>query len=109
VLDSVENHLLQERYPEMLRELAELGESPTDTARFQMRYYFLRGYATALGGGDLTRALADFAQILERLDAGNHTMFSVLAYAALGSPTTRRGRPTGPRPTSTRWPARFAS
>lgn len=84
VLDSVENHLLQERYPEMLRELAELGESPTDTARFQMRYYFLRGYAMALGGGDLTRALADFAQILERLDAGHHTMFSVLAYAGTG-------------------------
>ena len=84
VLEDAENHLLQERYATVLDSLATLGNPQDDSSTFQLRFYFLRGYATALGPGSLGDALYDFSQILNRLDEGHHTLFSVLAYTGMG-------------------------
>ncbi|HIW71826.1 MAG TPA: helix-turn-helix domain-containing protein [Candidatus Levilactobacillus faecigallinarum] len=91
VLEIAENHLLQERYQAVLLALRNLGEPTQDSTTFQLRYYFLRGYATALGDGTLGDALYDFSQILNRLDEGHRTMFSTLAYTGMGIAYNRSG------------------
>lgn len=84
ILESAETHLQQEMYPKVHADLEQLGDPTGDSVTFQLRYYFLRGYATALSHGSISDALYDFSQILSRLDEGHHSMYAILAYTGTG-------------------------
>ncbi|MDT6981263.1 helix-turn-helix transcriptional regulator [Levilactobacillus zymae] len=84
ILESAETHLQQEMYPMVHADLEKLGDPANDSVTFQLRYYFLRGYATALSHGSVSDALYDFSQILNRLDEGHHSMYAMLAYTGTG-------------------------
>ncbi|CAJ1229214.1 helix-turn-helix domain-containing protein [Levilactobacillus zymae] len=84
ILESAETHLQQEMYPLVHADLEKLGDPVDDSVTFQLRYYFLRGYATALSHGSISDALYDFSQILNRLDEGHHSMYAMLAYTGTG-------------------------
>ncbi|GEO69782.1 helix-turn-helix domain-containing protein [Levilactobacillus acidifarinae] len=84
ILESAETHLQQEMYPMVHADLEKLGDPIDDSVTFQLRYYFLRGYATALSHGSISDALYDFSQILNRLDEGHHSMYAMLAYTGMG-------------------------
>lgn len=91
VLEAAENHLLQEKYAVVTQALLTLGDPRQDSVAFQLRYYFLHGYATALGTDRLGDALYDFSQIVNRLDEGHHTLFTLLAYTGMGIAFNRSG------------------
>lgn len=83
-LEQAEFQLLVGEYDAAQASLDKLGDPANGTLNFQMRYYFIRGYVTALNGGAIADALYDFSQILNRLDEGHHSMYSLLAYTGMG-------------------------
>lgn len=84
ILEAAETHLQREMYPAVRADLVQLGDPHEDSTTFQLRYYFLCGYATALGHGSISDALFDFSQILNRLDESHHSMYALLAYTGTG-------------------------
>ncbi|WP_125580911.1 helix-turn-helix domain-containing protein [Levilactobacillus cerevisiae] len=83
-LEQAEFQLLVGEYAEAQANLKKLGDPANGTLNFQMRYYFIRGYVTALNGGAIADALYDFSQILNRFDEGHHSVYSLLAYTGMG-------------------------
>ncbi|WP_367296231.1 helix-turn-helix domain-containing protein [Levilactobacillus yonginensis] len=83
-LEQAEFQLLIGEYKEAAASLKKLGNPETGTLTFQMRFYFIRGYITALTGGPIADSLYDFSQILNRFDEGHHSMYSMLAYTGMG-------------------------
>ncbi|MFC6274479.1 helix-turn-helix transcriptional regulator [Levilactobacillus tangyuanensis] len=83
-LEQAEWRLLQGEFDQVKAQLAQVDHVERGTQTFQMRYFFIHGYVTALDGGSVTDALFDFSQILDRFDEGHHTLYALLAYAGTG-------------------------
>ncbi|WP_203643107.1 helix-turn-helix transcriptional regulator [Levilactobacillus andaensis] len=90
-LEQAEFQLLQGEYDQVKDSLQQLGDPTNGTVNFQMRFYFIRGYLTALNGGTIADALYDFSQILNRFDEGHHSMYSTLAYTGMGIAYSNHG------------------
>ncbi|WP_354631329.1 helix-turn-helix domain-containing protein [Levilactobacillus brevis] len=90
-LEEAEFQLLVEEYDQVRANLAKLGDPTKGTSTFQLRFYFIRGYVTALSGGAIADALYDFSQILNRLDEGHHSMYTLLAYTGMGLAYSQEG------------------
>lgn len=61
------------------------------TAEGEMQYYFVKGFLTALTGEPITDALYYFNLILNDLDDGHRTVFTLLAYTGSGVAYSRNG------------------